>query len=44
MVLGAIAGDVIGIIYEYYNVKSKKFTLIMKSSHFTDRKFGVNPL
>lgn len=36
MILGAIAGDIIGSIYEHHNVKSKQFQLIMKSSHFTD--------
>jgi ADP-ribosylglycohydrolase len=35
-VLGAIAGDVIGSIYEFDNIKSKSFTLIDPTCHFTD--------
>ena len=34
--LGAIAGDVIGSIYEFDNIKSKSFTLIDSSCRFTD--------
>jgi len=34
--LGAIAGDVIGSIYENFNVKRTDFTLLRKISIFTD--------
>ncbi len=34
--LGAIAGDMIGSIYEWQNCKSKDFTLFSRRSHFTD--------
>ncbi|MBP1743099.1 MAG: ADP-ribosylation/Crystallin [Firmicutes bacterium] len=34
--LGAIAGDVIGSIYEWDNVKSKEFELFSSKSRFTD--------
>ena len=34
--LGAIAGDIIGSVYEFNPVKSVKFTLFGKESHFTD--------
>ncbi len=36
MVLGAIAGDMIGSIYEFNNVKHKQFALFTRDSHFTD--------
>jgi ADP-ribosylglycohydrolase len=35
-ILGAIAGDIIGSSYEFYNVKSTDFTLFSQRSHFTD--------
>jgi len=34
--LGAIAGDMIGSIYEWHNCKSKDFPLFSRRSHFTD--------
>jgi ADP-ribosylglycohydrolase len=34
--LGAIAGDVIGSIYEWKNIKSKDFPLFAAGSYFTD--------
>jgi len=34
--LGAIAGDIIGSIYEYNPIKSKDFPLFSGKSHFTD--------
>ena len=34
--LGAIAGDIIGSIYERNNIKSKEFVLFSPRSHFTD--------
>lgn len=34
--LGAIAGDIIGSIYESHNIKSKDFPLFTKYNHFTD--------
>ena len=34
--LGAIAGDVIGSIYEVNNIKSKDFELFAQNSRFTD--------
>jgi len=35
-IIGAIAGDMIGSLYEFGNIKTKKFPLFQKSSHFTD--------
>jgi ADP-ribosylglycohydrolase len=34
--LGAIAGDCIGSIYEWDNIKTKDFPLFGESCHFTD--------
>jgi ADP-ribosylglycohydrolase len=34
--LGAIAGDIIGSIYEKNNIKTKNFKLFSENSHFTD--------
>lgn len=34
--LGAIAGDIIGSIYEWHNVKTTDFPLLTERSHFTD--------
>lgn len=34
--LGAIAGDVIGSVYEFGNIKSTRFPLFGPDSHFTD--------
>ncbi|WP_448562336.1 ADP-ribosylglycohydrolase family protein [Trichothermofontia sp.] len=34
--LGAIAGDIIGSVYEWQNHKSKDFPLFSRRSHFTD--------
>ena len=34
--LGAIAGDVLGSSFEFYPMKTKKFELLEKNSHFTD--------
>lgn len=34
--LGAIAGDMVGSIYEFHNHKSKEFPLFKNESHFTD--------
>ena len=34
--LGAIAGDIIGSIYEFRAFKSKEFPLFSDNSHFTD--------
>ena len=34
--IGAIAGDVIGSIYEHFNNKSKDFPLFSFNSQFTD--------
>ena len=34
--LGAIAGDIIGSVYEKANIKSKKFDLFTQGCHFTD--------
>ncbi len=34
--IGAIAGDVIGSVYEHSNIKSTDFPLFQKSSRFTD--------
>ncbi|WP_071191865.1 ADP-ribosylglycohydrolase family protein [Trichormus sp. NMC-1] len=34
--LGAIAGDIIGSIYEFYNIQTKDFPLFNDRCHFTD--------
>lgn len=34
--LGAIAGDIIGSVYEWNNIKTEEFELFSKSSRFTD--------
>ena len=34
--LGAIIGDVLGSTLEFYPMKTKKFELLGKNSHFTD--------
>ncbi|MBD2690720.1 ADP-ribosylglycohydrolase family protein [Anabaena catenula] len=34
--LGAIAGDIIGSIYEFYNIQTKDFPLFDDRCHFTD--------
>ena len=34
--LGAIAGDIIGSVYEWNNIKTKEFELFRESSSFTD--------
>lgn len=36
MILGAIAGDVIGSVYEFDNVKQGDFPLFSKGSRYTD--------
>jgi len=36
MMIGAIAGDIIGSAYEFGKIKSKKFPLFSAASHFTD--------
>ena len=36
MLLGALAGDIIGSPYEHHNVKTKNFPLITERSRFTD--------
>jgi ADP-ribosylglycohydrolase len=34
--LGAIAGDIIGSVYEHHNVKNKQFVLLSSHAYFTD--------
>ena len=34
--LGAIAGDIIGSVYEWNNIKTEEFELFSKNSRFTD--------
>ncbi len=34
--LGAIAGDIIGSVYEWHNIKTKEFPLFSDRCHFTD--------
>jgi len=34
--IGAIAGDIIGSVYEFYGIKSKEFPLFVEASQFTD--------
>ena len=34
--IGSIAGDIIGSIYEWHNVKAKDFPLFSEKCHFTD--------
>ncbi len=33
---GAVAGDIIGSVYEFWNTKSTDFELFNKNSRFTD--------
>jgi ADP-ribosylglycohydrolase len=33
---GAIAGDIIGSVYEWNNIKTKDFPLFGQNAHFTD--------
>lgn len=35
-IIGAIAGDIIGSIYEFHSIKTKDFRLFSKKSQFTD--------
>jgi ADP-ribosylglycohydrolase len=34
--IGAIAGDIIGSVYEFHNIKTTEFPLFSLNSHFTD--------
>ena len=34
--IGAIAGDIIGSVYEWNNIKTKDFPLFAQNAHFTD--------
>ncbi len=34
--IGAIAGDIIGSVYEWHNIKTKDFPLFSKRCSFTD--------
>ena len=34
--IGALAGDIIGSVYEFHRIKSKKFPLFNPSCSFTD--------
>ena len=34
--IGAIAGDIIGSIYEFENIKTKDFPLFLRRSDYTD--------
>ncbi len=34
--IGAVIGDIIGSTYELHNVKTEKFELFPRESHFTD--------
>ncbi len=34
--IGAIAGDIIGSVYEWNNIKTKAFHLFAHNAHFTD--------
>ncbi len=34
--IGAIAGDIIGSVYERNNIKTKDFPLFAHNAHFTD--------
>jgi ADP-ribosylglycohydrolase len=36
LLIGALAGDIIGSRFERYNIKSTEFELFQRSSHFTD--------
>ncbi|WP_373707980.1 ADP-ribosylglycohydrolase family protein [Kaistella sp.] len=36
ILLGAVAGDIIGSTYEFNNVKTKDFNLYLENSKFTD--------
>lgn len=35
-IIGAIAGDIIGSVYEFHPIKTKEFSLFKKNSSFTD--------
>lgn len=35
-VIGAIAGDIIGSVYEHHNIKTKEFILFSDESNYTD--------
>ena len=35
-IIGAIAGDIIGSVYEFRPIKTKEFSLFNKKSSFTD--------
>ena len=34
--IGAIFGDIVGSVYEFHNIKTKRFELFNKRSRFTD--------
>ncbi|MBN1363325.1 MAG: ADP-ribosylglycohydrolase family protein [Syntrophaceae bacterium] len=34
--IGAVAGDIIGSVYEWHHIKTKDFVLFSEESHFTD--------
>ena len=34
--IGALAGDIIGSVYEFNNIKTKDFPLFSKESFYTD--------
>jgi hypothetical protein len=36
ILLGALAGDIIGSVYEFHNIKTTDFPLITDRSHYTD--------
>lgn len=36
ILLGALAGDIIGSVYEFHNIKSTVFSLFTERSHYTD--------
>jgi ADP-ribosylglycohydrolase len=36
LIIGAIAGDIIGSVYEFNNVKSLDFDFFLEGTHFTD--------
>ena len=36
LMIGAIAGDIIGSVYEYRQIKTKEFPLFHRRCHFTD--------
>ncbi len=39
--IGAIAGDIIGSIYEWNNIKTKEFPLFGEGCFFTDDPGGI---